>query len=271
MYPILITIGPVTIYTLWLLIALGIILASYVFTKLALKNKLNLEFIVDKSLILLISTIISARLFFIFFNFSSYFYEFSFSSFLQIFYIWDKGLYFWPGFITGMIAFIFICQREKENFYKWMDIISIPTLIGLTFFYVGAFFEGIKYGKETSLPIGITFESATVQYNIPIHPTQLYSALVCLLLIFVLRYLFKINRASENEGFITNVGTLIFSLWYFIEGFLRGDDTIMLFNIRFPQIFSLIIFIASLIFLYIKFINKKEIKLFSFSKTEEKS
>jgi len=263
MYPILFQSQHITIYTLWLFVTVGILVSGYYFSKVAVKNKLKLEFIVDKSITLLVTTIISARLFFIFFNFNSYFYEFSFGSFLNIFYIWDKGLYFWPGLLVGILAFAFMCQKEKENFFKWTDIVTVTIFGGLTFFYIGAFFEGIKYGRETSLPIGVTFESATVQYNIPIHPTQIYTAIICLLLAIGLHIVLKKQRGTDNYGFVSLLGAALWSLWYFLEGFLRGDDTVLLGTYRFPQFVSLLFFLASIIFIYLKFFNNKRIKIFS--------
>ncbi|NIA02053.1 MAG: hypothetical protein GWP15_01590, partial [Nitrospirae bacterium] len=103
-------------------------------------------------------------------------------------------------------------------------------------------------GKPTPLPWGVNFESAQIKYTIPIHPTQIYAFLYTLAIAITL-----ILISKKKAGFIGLIGIASFSFVNFLEHFLRGDDTLLLFGIRVPQIIMLLLSITSGIFLYIHY------------------
>ena len=66
----------ITLHTFWIFFALAIIIASYKLIKLAIKNRLKIQFLSDNFLKLIIVGIIGARIVAIIFNYKTYFYEF---------------------------------------------------------------------------------------------------------------------------------------------------------------------------------------------------
>jgi prolipoprotein diacylglyceryltransferase len=128
-------------------------------------------------------------------------------------------------------------------------------LVGLSVAAIGTFLDGRWYGNETSLPWGVNFESPSIKYTVPIHPTQiyimLYSAVIATIAIVI-----KDHKFFEPAGKLATLSIAAFSFLNFLQEFLRGDDVTMVFGVRFSQIISLLALILSLTF-YFVYYNKK--------------
>lgn len=262
MYPELIQTKFFTINTLWIFFAGGLFIATYVLIKLSVSNGLKIQFLSENSWKFILWTIIGARIYSLIENFSTYFYEFSLKTFLQIFFIWDKGLNLNGAIIAFIIYLYLVCKKFKQDFWKWLDVIVPSIILGLGIGFIGTFFEGTSYGKPTSLPWGVNFESPQIKYTVPIHPTQiyafLYSSTVAIILILISKAEKVINL--NKSGFIGIIGIFLFSLFNFLEQFVRGDDTYMIFGIRIPQIIAFIALISSGIFLYYRYNKRTKIR-----------
>ncbi len=237
-----------TINTLWIFFAAALIVGTYIFIKLAVRNGLKIQFISEHSWGIILWSIVGARILSLILNYKTYFYEFSFTALIKVFYIWDKGLSITGALIALVIYLQYICKKNEQDFWKWIDVLTPSVLIGLSIGYIGTFFEGINYGKPTSLPWGVNFESSQIKYTIPIHPTQIYAFLYTLAIAITL-----ILVSKKKAGIIGLIGIASFSFINFLEHFLRGDDTLLLFGTRVPQIVMLLLAITSSIFLYIHY------------------
>lgn len=260
MYPIIFETSFFTLYTVWLLFAFAIIVTIYTLIKLSVQNGLKLQFINEHSVKLFVWTLIGARLGNIIFHYQTYFYEFTPNTFFRLFYIWDNGLSIWGGILALIICFYKLCKKNDQDFWKWLDVIVPATLLGLAISHLGAFFEGSNYGSPTNLPWGVNFESMSIKYTVPIHPTQIYSALYSSFIFFgiiLLGHHEKIKNLSKS-GFPGLLGILIYSIFRFLEEFVRGDDIITVFNIRISQILVSIILIYTGIILYLRYNMRQE-------------
>ena len=255
MHPILFETKFFTIHTLSLFVAVSILIGAYAMIKLSVKNGLKLQFLSENAFTIILWALFGARTLNILFHYQTYFYEISFDAFFKLFAIWDKGLNIWGAILAGIISFYYITKDREQDFWKWMDVIIPSVIIALTISHLGTFFEGTNYGHETSLPWGVNFESPAIKYAVPIHPTQiyafLYSSVIAISLILVSQTKKILNL--KLSGFTGLLGVILYSLFRFLEEFLRGDDTIEIFNIRVPQILALILFIITGTFLYIRY------------------
>lgn len=249
MYPILIEFGPITIFSLWFLIAIGFIAGSLVFIHLAKRTRVKLNILTDNSFAVFAWALIASRLFFVFTHPDYYFYKLQLSSFINLFAIWDKGLSFWGAVIGWFCSILYIARKGKESPLRIFDITIPAVMIGMFFGNIGALLEGINYGMPTNLPWGVAFRSANVKYISPLHPTQLYSAIYALALgIFLFMILKKLRSAMP--GFLFELGVLMFGIFKFLEEFFRGDETFKLFSIRVPQIISALAVIIAAYLIY---------------------
>lgn len=249
----------ITIHTFWIFFAVAIIIASHQLIKLAIKNRLKIQFLSDNFLKLIISGLIGARIIGIIFNYQTYFYEFSIEALSRLFYIWDKGLSFWGAMLGILLYFYHITKKQDQNFFKWLDVIIPATILGLAIGHLGTFFEGTNYGIPTSLPWGVNFESPSIKYAVPIHPTQIYAFLYSSIIFASLIHLKHSEKFKifHKDGAIGLTGVSIYLLFKFLEEFIRGDDTLLIFDVRVSQIFTLIVLIGSSYMFYRSFYKKK--------------
>jgi len=247
MYPILFESAYFTIHSLWLFVALALIVGTFSFIALGLKNGLKLQFLSENAFKILVFAMIGSRLIAIISNWSNFFYEYSSTTFLQIFKIWDKGFSLWGGVVIGIVTLYYVCKKNEQDFYKWLDSLFPAFLIGIAVSAIGLFLDGSIYGNETSLPWGFNFESPAIKYTVPIHPTQIYILLFSVTLAVTL-ILVRHNKFFEKSGNLAIFGTSAFALFFFLQEFLRGDDVTEIFGIRVSMIIAALAFISSLIF-----------------------
>lgn len=256
MYPVLLEFGFITIFSLWLFIAIGFVAGSFVFVSLAKRYRIKFNLLSTNSIFLFAVALISARICFIIFNPDLYFYNFSFSSILKLFALWDKGLSFWGAILGFCVALWWLSKKHNESLVKIWDLIVPALLVGILFGDVGALLDGINYGSPTDLPWGVTFRSANVKYISPVHPTQIYAMIYTTGILAILFILIR-NTRLRFPGLIAHVGITLFSFFRFLEELIRGDETIEIFSVRAPLIIFLLIFLTSFYLFYIRYIGPK--------------
>lgn len=265
MYPILLEFGPITIFSLWFFIAAGFVIASFLFVHFAKRTRVRLTLLTDHSFALFFSTLAASRLAFILSHTDLFFYQWGWKHFGSLFAIWDKGLSFW-GAVAGLFLGIFYFAKKNNaqsaqrtySELKLFDLLIPSIFIGMFLGNIGAFLDGVNYGTPTDLPWGMTFRSANVKYISAIHPTQLYSALYSLGIGLGLLAILRRMRAAgiPMPGLLTELGLFSFSVFKFLEEFLRGDETLKIFSLRVPQLMAFFGIVAGGYLLYLRYTNR---------------
>ncbi|MBI2453473.1 prolipoprotein diacylglyceryl transferase [Candidatus Peregrinibacteria bacterium] len=246
MLPILFSIGPIEIHTGSVLLAIAGIISLVIFLKKVHLKRLPVEFLVNHYMVLLVVSIMGARLTHLILNWEQFRTMHEENTLLATIAIWDKGLSLMGGFIAFIISFMLLIFLKKENLWQWLSAIITPTLIIFLFKHLSDFFEGQAYGKATSLRWGIIFEGSNVKYTVPIHPTQIYAAIYTLSIMAFLQFYKPIQQLeSKNSGFTFIFGSGIYAFFTFLNGFFRGDDIIMIWFLRIDQVIGLIIFLLA--------------------------
>jgi phosphatidylglycerol---prolipoprotein diacylglyceryl transferase len=255
MHPIIFQTSYFTLNTFWVFFAIALVVCLYMLVQLVNKHNLKMQFLSTHFFVLVLVTIVGARVSGIIENFEYYFTDFNQEKILGLFAIWDKNLNFWGAIGMFLLYFYFLCKRDKQDFFKWLDILVPVIITGIGIGSLGAFFDGINYGNETNMPWGVNFESPIVKYAVPIHPTQIYALLYCTILVIGLFLLPRIKKIKDINlpGTIGLLGVSAYSFFQFIEEFFRGDDALTIFDIRISQIASLIVAILTGIFLYLRY------------------
>lgn len=257
MFPVILELGPIIIYSLWLFIGIAFIAGVSLFSHLAKERRLNLNFIYKYTFQIFLFGLIGARLLFVARHYSIYLPDFSLNTFINLISIWDKGLSL-VGALLGIIISITIYSlKEKEQTLKWLDTLTIATITGLAIGHIGAFLDGINYGNPTNLFWGITFDNPSIKYAVDIHPTQLYAFIYSAIIAIVLFFLYK--KAKFKSGKIMKIGIIAYFTMVFLEGFVRGDDVYIIFGIRDEQWFALLILLITGGFIIYRY-NKKRSK-----------
>jgi len=236
MFPIIFQFNSITIYSFGLFSALGFIVAVFFLVATSRRSKLSLDFLSDHLWLFFVVALIGARLSFVLENWSS-FQIVPFSAF----YFWEGGFTLSGGIIGLILTLLFFCKKHGEKFLKWIDVVVMGGLLGLSFVDIGCLLDGCNYGKPTQLPWGIAFENIELPYAIPLHPTQIYSAIFHILIAFLL---YRWWRKKPGKGKVGLLGLILSAFFNFFNDFLRGDPATLFFNfLRTDQIFYLSLFL----------------------------
>ncbi len=102
--------------------------------------------------------------------------------------LWQGGMS-WHGGLAGSLGAVAIaCAAKRISFARMMDTIAPCLALGYAIARVGCFLNGCCYGQECSLPWAVTFPQwgPGSPPALPLHPTQLYSALGTVLIVIPL-------------------------------------------------------------------------------------
>jgi len=218
MYPDLFSIGPLTLHTYGLLIAIGFIAGLIVAVRIGKRHGIDSQYIMDLGLILIISGVIGSRIFYVLLNVSYYL-----KNPFDVLKLWQGGLVFSGGLLGAVIAGAFYIRRHGYDIWQMGDIFAPAIVIAQAIGRVGCFMAGCCYGKPTSLPWGATFTNpeSIAPLHIPLHPTQLYDSLSNFI-IFIIVMSLGARKKFNGQVFIWFL-ILHSTARLLIEKF-RGDD-----------------------------------------------
>lgn len=246
MSPILIKIGPVTLYTYGLLVASGFLLGIAWTARLARRDGMSPQLVYDTAFWIVLSAIVGSRIAYIVVNIDHFL-----ENPLAIFKLWEGGLVFYGGFI-GAIAAVIVCARKyKMDLWAFADAAAPGVALGHALGRIGCFFAGCCYGKETHVPWAVTFHNphCIAPTGVPLHPTQLYSATNEFILFIILTLAWPWRR-FRGQIFWLWVG--LYAVGRFIIEFFRGDPRGVYFGgaVSTSQIIAAAALVAAVIFYF---------------------
>ena len=208
-----------------LLFVSGFILGWYIMKSFFVREKLNTGLLDPLLYMLLICTIVGARLGHCLFYQPDY-YLGSWAGFWEIFMPWKGGLASHGGTVAILLGIWWYANKygKKNGFdYIWVvDHLVIPVSFAACLIRLGNLFNSEIYGGPTSLPWGFVFERNGE--TVPCHPTQLYEAGVYLLLGVVLLWLYRKKLDKLYRGIFTGIFFIgCFGSRFLIE-FIKNDQ-----------------------------------------------
>ncbi|MBI5149878.1 MAG: prolipoprotein diacylglyceryl transferase [Candidatus Omnitrophica bacterium] len=213
MHPVICQFGPVTVYSYGLMLAVAVLVCSFLASREARATGIAPETIYDLAFWLVISGIIGARLFFIFLNFS-FFWE----NPIETVMIQNGGLAWHGGLVAASLTGIWFVRKKKLSLTRMLDLVAPYIALGEAVGRIGCFLNGCCYGREVAW--GIYFPV----YHARLHPTQLYSFAGLLIFFFVLKWY---RRISSVPGDVFAAYLFGASLLRFTVEFFRADHEIL--------------------------------------------
>jgi len=222
MHPILLKIGPFTLFSYGALVATGFLVATALGARSIRDRKpthpgARPGEVVDLTSLVLLGGLIGGRLFYGALHFEEFL-----PNLLTIFALWQGGLVWYGGFIGGVITLWIYTRLHGRQFLVTLDDAIPFAALAHAFGRIGCFLNGCCYGKPTDAWYGMTF----VTTEEPVIPTQLLEAAGLILIFWVLRRI-QLNR---GDALIRAPGRL-FALYLISYGslrfgieFLRGDQ-----------------------------------------------
>lgn len=256
MNPVLIEIGPISIYWYSITMLIAILTGSFIFIKSAKKQGYEETFLSNLIFYGAILGILGARIYYVLFNLDYYL-----KDPIQIIEIWNGGLAIHGAIITGLIWFIYYSRKHKKNPLKLLDL-AVPSLIlAQAIGRWGNFFNSEAHGPEVARE---TLENLNIPnfiingMNIEgkhYHPTFYYES-VWDILGFIMLILLR-KKLKLKPGQLTG----IYFMWYsFIRFFIESlrTDSLMLGKIKIAQLVSILLFLLGL---YLVLRKKKDTRI----------
>ena len=204
-----------------LLWAMVFVVGYYVMRKMYRKENLSDELLDKLTIYMLISSVVGARLGHCLF----YEPEYYLADPIKILYVWEGGLASHGGAIGILIGLLLYSRKTKISYLHILDLVVVPVALGGAFIRLGNLMNSEIYGYETTLPWGFKFVRDVQYAGLPIedvpacHPTQIYEALICVIVFAVLLYLFfKKDSAKKHPGLLFGLFcTVVFGSRILIE------------------------------------------------------
>jgi phosphatidylglycerol:prolipoprotein diacylglycerol transferase len=254
MYPDLITIGPLTLHTYGLFVAIGFFVGLLVTVRLGKSEGFGSQQIMDMGFIIILSAIIGSRAMYVLMNASYYT-----RAPLDMLKIWEGGLVFSGGVLGVVLTMLWYVKRHGLPLGKTADLWAPAIAIGQSIGRIGCFMAGCCYGKPTDSICGVAFthpHSLARPLNVPLHPTQIYSSLSGFVIFFVILVLYS-KKKFEGQVFLWLM--IMHSTARLAVERFRGDDRGILLgsNMSMTQLVATVILITSVGILFVIKSKKK--------------
>ena len=214
----------------------GIIIGWLLCKKIFIKNSNVNEKFDDYLTFLIIGIIIGGRLgYVIFYNFNFYA-----NNLLDILKIWEGGMSFHGGLIGIIIASILFARKNGQDYFLYLDQVSLVAPIGIFFGRLSNFINSELYGIPTEVPWAVTFIQID---NLSRHPSQLYEAISEGIILFLILLYFRNKNFLNKPGLISGLFLIFYSIFRFFVEFLRVPDQqlgYLVLNLTMGQIISII-------------------------------
>jgi phosphatidylglycerol---prolipoprotein diacylglyceryl transferase len=217
MYPVLLKIGPIALYTYGFFVALAFVVGISIAKWEAERLGLDPGPVTDLCFYILLSAMIGARLFYIAVNPGMFL-----NDPMEILKIWNGGLVFYGGFIVAAVVAIVYLKKRRLPLWQTADVLAPGLAAGHVLGRVGCFFAGCCYGKACDLPWAVTFSHplSLAPLGTPLHPSQLYEVLNNLVVFSVL-WLFR--RRKTFDGQVFWIYLLMYGITRAVLEIFRGD------------------------------------------------
>lgn len=226
MHPEICKIGPFTVYSYGLMLAIAFIAGSTLACKQARKENISPEMVFNLSFLLLICGILGARLFYVVENLRYYI-----KNPLEIIMLQYGGLAWFGGLIAAVIAGAVYLKIKKLSVSRMADLIVPFVALGQAIGRIGCFLNGCCYGYT-------------------VIPTQIYSSFLLLVIFVILRFL---QERPHKEGTIFLSYLFLYSLKRFFIEFLRADNPVVLWGLTLFQLLSIVgLLVSVLMFIRLK-------------------
>ncbi len=146
---------------------------------------------------------------------------------LKILAIWEGGLASHGGVLGIIIAVWLYSKRVTKKSMLWtFDRVIVPTGFTAAAIRIGNLMNHEIYGAVTEQPWGFRFienisawkQGAAPIFTEPSHPTQIYEALIYLLVFAITMYMYWKTNAKQKQGLMLGVAMIIiFASRFFIE------------------------------------------------------
>lgn len=250
MYPVIFRIGPVTVYSFGVLMALAFVVGAWIF-KIELDKK-DISGVSDKERADLVSSmvlwaalggLIGARLLFIIEEWEEFIRNPAALIFTGAGFVWYGGL------LGGIAAVSWLVRKRGLPWLELADAAAPALAIGYGIGRLGCHIAGDgDWGTVTTAPWGVAYTNAVIGWNYPpgvrVHPTPIYEFLESLLILGLLKV---IQREEMPPGRLFAIYLALASVARFLVEFWRINPRVIA-GLTEAQVFAILLFLVGVYF-----------------------
>src|SRR6266566_481766 len=240
MYPRLLELGPITVYTYGVLLAAAYLLGLKLAMVRAKHRGLDANRVLDLGIYIIISALIGAKLLLLVTDWQTFAADPA-----ELLSLARSGGVFYGGLIVAVIVALWYIRRIGLPLWTTCDLFAPGIALGHVVGRFGCFFAGCCYGKPTTVPWAVTFTdpfaaaNTGTPLNVPLHPTQLYEAGAEALILIIL--LATESRGRRFAGRTFWLYMLLYAISRYIIEMFRGDPRGTVFIFSTSQFISVIL------------------------------
>ncbi|OGG23708.1 hypothetical protein A3A79_00675 [Candidatus Gottesmanbacteria bacterium RIFCSPLOWO2_01_FULL_43_11b] len=207
MYPILLSVGPIDIYSLSVFLVLSWCVFSFPFWKKLRTQGVSEERIFDLMFYSTISAAVFSRIGFVLTHASLFT-----DNMLKIVALWvQPGLSFFSGLVFGILTLLYLSRAYKIRVGLVLDIVGVTLPWVIIVGKLGSLFDGSEVGLPAAFAWSVSyFNSEGLR-----HPVQLYEIIMLAILGIIMVFIER--KAAQKKWSFGLVGIWFFFLYSFLS------------------------------------------------------
>jgi phosphatidylglycerol---prolipoprotein diacylglyceryl transferase len=173
---------------------------------------------------------------------------------------WRGGIVYYGGIVGGVVGFFAYRWFNPFPVRPYVDAIAPSIALGTFFGRLGCFLNGCCYGDQCRLPWAVSFPVDSAPWwhqvkagliaqgataSLPVHPTQLYSALDGLILLVLLTAYYPLRR---RDGEVMGLLMIAYPITRFLIEYLRNDEAALIAGLTISQAISVFLLLAAAVY-----------------------
>jgi phosphatidylglycerol---prolipoprotein diacylglyceryl transferase len=216
MRPVLFSVFGWPVHSYGFMLAMAFLIAIVGIGKLAKKENISYETVIDLATWILIGAVVGARLAYVITEYQYFLH----APWWEAFKVNSGGLAFHGGLFGGFLAGFWFLKRKRIFPWRLADIMTPFIALGYSIVRIGCLLNGCCYGKVATVPWALR---CAANDSLLRYPTQLYS-MVGSLILFGILWKFRNHRQFPGFLFLLYVG--LYSIMRYIVEIYRESPMV---------------------------------------------
>jgi phosphatidylglycerol:prolipoprotein diacylglycerol transferase len=230
MYPKLLELGPISIYSYGLLLVSAYLLGLQVAVARGRARGLDGQRVMDLGIAIIVSALVGAKLLLFLVEFDHFT-----RNPAELWTLVRSGGVFYGGLLLSVAVAFWYMRRHALPLWTTCDAFAPGIAVGQAVGRLGCLLAGCCYGHPTDLPWGITFTNPLAAANVgtpldvSLHPAQLYESAAALVILGLLLLMERRGPSFPGRTFWTYL--LLYPCARFGIEYFRGDPRGMVLDV----------------------------------------
>ena len=251
MYPVLLELGVINVYTYGLLVAAAYLIGLQIAVARGRARGLDPNRLMGLGFAILLGAIVGAKLLLFVVDI-----DYFTSDPANLWVLVRSAGVFYGGFVLAVVVAFWYMRRHGMPVWTTCDAFAPGIAVGQAVGRLGCLLAGCCYGRPTDLPWGVTFTNPLAAANAgtplhaALHPTQLYESAAALGILGILLLVERRGRSFAGRTFLTYL--FAYGTARFVIEIYRGDPRGTVFEVMSTsQFISALMVPASIVLLMV--------------------